>query len=69
MISQDVIEEAPTSPWYSPVTLIVKPCKVRFCLDARKLNSVTVKDAYPMPILDGLICIVFLNRLRPGIAR
>ncbi|KAH8270750.1 hypothetical protein KR026_004821, partial [Drosophila bipectinata] len=46
MIAQDVIEEAPSSAWSSPVTLLVKPNKVRFCLDARKLNSVTIKDAY-----------------------
>lgn len=60
MIAQDVIEEAPSSAWSSPVTLLVKPNKVRFCLDARKLNSVTIKDAYPMPILEGL-----LSRLPP----
>jgi len=45
MIKMDVIEEATSSPWSSPVILHVKPGKVRFCLDARKLNAVTVKDA------------------------
>lgn len=60
MLAMDVIEEAPSSPWSSPVTLHIKPGKVRFCLDARKLNAVTVKDAYPMPIMDGL-----LSRLPP----
>lgn len=60
MIKMDVIEEAPSSPWSSPVTLHIKPGKVRFCLDARKLNAVTVKDAYPIPIMDGL-----LSRLPP----
>lgn len=29
--------------------------KVRFCVDSRKLNSVTVKDAYPIPNIDGII--------------
>jgi len=60
MIEMDVIEEAPSSPWSSPVTLHVKLGKVRFCLDARKLNAVTVKDAYPIPIMEGL-----LSRLPP----
>lgn len=56
MFKMDVIEEAPSSPWSSPVvTLHIKPGKVRFCLDARKLNAVTVKDAYPIPIMDGLL--------------
>jgi len=54
MIEMDVIEEAASSPWSSPVTLHVKPGKVRFCLDARKLNAFTVKDAYPIPIMEGL---------------
>lgn len=29
--------------------------KARLCLDARKLNTVTKKDAYPLPLIDGLI--------------
>lgn len=29
--------------------------KVRFCVDSRKLNSVTVKNAYPIPNIDGII--------------
>lgn len=60
MVKLGVIEECPNSPWSSPGVLIVKPDKVRFCLDSRKLNSVTVKDAYPIPNIDGL-----LSRLPP----
>lgn len=41
MISLGVIEEAPNSPWSSPTVVIVKPGKVRMCVDSRKLNSVT----------------------------
>lgn len=56
MISLDVIEECNYSPWSSPVTLVRKSNgKVRLCLDARKVNSVTVKDAYPLPLIDGLL--------------
>lgn len=55
MISLDVIEES-HSGWSSPITLVRKTNgTVRLCLDARKLNSVTVKDAYPIPIIEGLL--------------
>lgn len=54
MIQLGVIEES-QSPWSSPVALVHKPGKVRLCLDARKLNSVTVKDAYPLPLIDGIL--------------
>lgn len=60
MLSLGVIEEADQSSWSSPGVLIVKPEKVRLCLDSRRLNEITVKDAYPMPNIDGL-----LSRLPP----
>jgi hypothetical protein len=54
------------SPWASPITLVnkkidkalradevVKP-EVRFCIDYRKLNEVTVPDAYPVPNIQEL---------------
>ena len=34
--------------------LVVKPNKIRLCLDARKLNLVTKKDAYPLPNIGGI---------------
>lgn len=54
MIQLGVIEES-NSPWSSPVVLVRKPGKVRLCLDSRKLNSVTLKDAYPLPHIEGIL--------------
>lgn len=58
MLQLGVVEPC-ESPWSSPVLLTPKKDgKLRFCLDSRKLNSVTRKDAYGLPyvseILDNL---------------
>lgn len=58
MLSLKVVEHC-ESPWSSPVLVVgKKDGKPRFCLDSRKLNSVTKKDAYNLPyvseILDNL---------------
>lgn len=53
MLSLGVIEPS-TSPWSSPMRLVIKPHKVRLCLDARKVNSVTKKDAYPLHSIEGI---------------
>ncbi|XP_037899719.1 uncharacterized protein K02A2.6-like [Glossina fuscipes] len=54
MLNLGVIEES-LSPWSSPVVLVRKPGKNRLCLDSRKVNMVTVKDAYPLPFIDGIL--------------
>ncbi len=44
------------SPWMSPVVLIKKKDgTLRLCIDFRRLNDVTVKDAYPLPNVDQII--------------
>ncbi|KAL7726515.1 hypothetical protein ACLKA6_001137 [Drosophila palustris] len=37
------------------MTLVRKPGKNRLCLDARKLNAVTVKDAYPLQNIESIL--------------
>ena len=44
------------SPWASPMVLIrKKDGKWRFCVDYRKLNSVTERDAFPLPRVDATL--------------
>lgn len=52
MVEKGVIEPS-NSPWASPIVLVTKKDgTTRFCVDYRKLNDVTVKDAYPLPRVD-----------------
>ncbi|KAH8303053.1 hypothetical protein KR059_010889, partial [Drosophila kikkawai] len=54
MLRLGVIEES-DSAWSNTITLVRKPGKNRLCLDARKLNKVTVKDAYPQQSIEGIL--------------
>ena len=53
---QNKLIEASCSPWSSPVILIPKKNKTwRLCIDYRKLNNVTIKDAYSLPLIDEIL--------------
>ena len=52
-----MIEEGVVSPsksaWSSPVVLVRKAdLSLRFCIDYRRVNSITRKDAFPLPRID-----------------
>ena len=58
MAEQDLIEPS-TSPWSSPAVLVPKTNDgLRFCIDYRRLNKVTIPDSMPLPrgndLLDAL---------------
>jgi hypothetical protein len=50
LLKQGVIEKAAT-PWVSPIVIATHPRtgKLRFCVDYRGVNSLTIPDAYSLP--------------------
>ena len=55
MRENDVIQPS-KSPWASPIVLVrKKDNRFRFCVDYRKLNDVTHKDAYPLPRINDTL--------------
>ena len=55
MLEEDVIEPS-NSDWSNPAVIIKKPNgKYGFCLDFRKVNKITKKDLYPIPIMAEIL--------------
>lgn len=55
MLKNKIIQPS-SSPWASPYIMVNKKGnEKRFCVDYRKLNSLTVKDIYPLPRIDDCL--------------
>ena len=55
MLASGIIKRS-SSPYASPITVVMKKDNtIRLCIDFRKLNSITVFDAEPIPTLEELL--------------
>ena len=47
------------SPWSFPVVIVdKKDGSKRFCVDFRKLNQVTKRNSYPLPVIDDILALL-----------
>ena len=58
MLDAKVIRRS-RSPWSFPVVIVdKKDGSKRFCVDFRKLNQVTKKNSYPLPVIDDILALL-----------
>jgi hypothetical protein len=55
MLDAGVIQESVSDWASSPVLIRKKDGSVRWCIDYRALNNVTVKDTFPLPLIDDCL--------------
>nr|XP_012145946.1 PREDICTED: uncharacterized protein LOC105663172 [Megachile rotundata] len=55
LLENGIIQES-ISPYASPITLVKKKTgEYRLCVDYRRLNAVTIRDQYPLPLIEDQI--------------
>ena len=56
MIEAGFIYEIEHTEWVSPLVVVPKKnCKLRLCVNLKKVNAATIRDHYPLPITDHVI--------------
>ena len=58
MLDSEVIRRS-KSPWSFPVVIVdKKDGSKRFCVDFRRLNKITKKNSYPLPLIDDILALL-----------
>ena len=58
MLDTDIIRRS-RSPWSFPVVIVdKKDGSKRFFVDFRRLNKITVKNCYPLPLIDDILALL-----------
>jgi len=56
--------EPSSAPWAAPILFALKgDGSLRFCVDYRKLNAITKKDQYPLPLIDETLARIAKARI------
>eukprot|EP00833_Pecoramyces_ruminatium_P015176 jgi/Orpsp1_1/1189208/evm.model.d7180000070286.1 len=63
LIKNHLIEPS-HSPWSSPIVLVLKKNgQYRMCVDYRRVNSLTEKDSYALPLIDDILSYIGKNKV------
>ena len=58
MLEANVVRRS-KSPWSFPVVIVdKKDGSKRFCVDFRKLNQITKRNSYPLPLIDDILALL-----------
>ena len=55
LLGKKIIQSSSSEWAAAPIICMKKDGKIRYCMDYRKLNSVTYKDAFPLPRIESCI--------------